>query len=227
MVWQETRDRTRPAIPDRIQDLSFRIEAKTLPLDHASALSDAVLERLPWLQDEPRAGIHLINYPESGSGWTRQPDSPRQSFFASKRLRLRLRLPKQRLEQAGTLSGQKLDIDGHTMVIGRASPLLLAGSSTLFARRVIFRQQESEAEFIERAVIELERMGIAPQKILCGRQRYLHRHANRLSVTSVLLADLEFGESIRLQQNGLGPGRLFGCGIFIPHKGIGAMRLED
>ncbi len=227
MIWHETRDRAQSAVPDRIQDISFRIEAKTLPLDHASALSDAVLDRLPWLEDEPRAGIHLINYPESGSGWTRQPDSPGQWFFASKRLRLRLRLPKQRLEQAKTMIGQKLDIDGHAMTIGRTNTLLLARSSTLFARRVIFEEQESESGFIERMVIELDRMGILPQKILCGRHRYLQRRTDRLSVRSVMLADLEFDESIRLQQNGLGPGRLFGCGIFIPHKGIGAAKPED
>ena len=227
MIWHETRDRAQSAVSDRIQDISFRIEAKTLPLDHASALSDAVLNRLPWLEDEPQAGIHLINYPESGSGWTRQLDSPGQCFFASKRLRLRLRLPKQRLEQAKTLIGQKLDLDGHTLTIGQTNTLLLARSSTLFARRVIFEEQENESDFVERVVIELDQMGITPQKILCGRHRYLQRHANRLSARSVMLADLEFDESIRLQQNGLGPGRLFGCGIFIPHKSIGATKPEE
>ncbi len=227
MIWHETRNRAQSVVPDLIQDITFRIEAKTLPLDHASALSDAVLNRLPWLKDEPQAGIHLINYPESGSGWTRQPDSPRQLFFASKRLRLRLRLPKQCLERAKTLIGQKLDLDGHTITIGQTNTLLLVRSSTLFARRVIFKEQESESDFIERVIIELDQMGITPQKILCGRHKYLQRHANRLSVRSVMLADLEFDESIRLQQNGLGPGRLFGCGIFIPHKSIGATKSED
>jgi hypothetical protein len=38
-----------------------------------------------------------------------------------------------------------------------------------------------------------------------------------------MLADLSTDESIRLQQQGLGPRRLMGCGIFIPHKGIDAV----
>ena len=159
MSWHDTRDRAQSVVPDLIQDITFRIEAKTIPLDHASALSDAVLNRLPWLRDEPQAGIHLINYPESGSGWTREPDSPRQWFFASKRLRLRLRLPKQCLERAKTLIGQKLDLDGHAITIGQTNTLLLVRSSTLFARRVIFEEQESESDFIERVVIELDQMG--------------------------------------------------------------------
>jgi CRISPR/Cas system CSM-associated protein Csm4 (group 5 of RAMP superfamily) len=38
-----------------------------------------------------------------------------------------------------------------------------------------------------------------------------------------MLADLKPEESLRLQQQGLGPHRLMGCGIFIPHKGIDAV----
>ena len=53
MIWHDTRDRAQSVVPDLIQDITFRIEAKTIPLDHASALSDAVLNRLPWLRDEP------------------------------------------------------------------------------------------------------------------------------------------------------------------------------
>jgi hypothetical protein len=41
-----------------------------------------------------------------------------------------------------------------------------------------------------------------------------------------MLADLTAEESLRLQQHGLGPGRYFGCGLFIPCKGIKTVRHE-
>jgi hypothetical protein len=42
-----------------------------------------------------------------------------------------------------------------------------------------------------------------------------------------MVAELEPEQSIRLQQTGLGEGRTFGCGIFLPHKGIKAVKQED
>jgi CRISPR/Cas system CSM-associated protein Csm4 (group 5 of RAMP superfamily) len=39
-----------------------------------------------------------------------------------------------------------------------------------------------------------------------------------------MLASLTPDESLRLQQHGLGPHRTMGCGIFIPHKGIDAVK---
>ena len=41
---------------------------------------------------------------------------------------------------------------------------------------------------------------------------------------SLMLAELQPEESIRLQEDGLGPLRHMGCGIFIPHKGIEAVK---
>jgi hypothetical protein len=44
---------------------------------------------------------------------------------------------------------------------------------------------------------------------------------------SLMVADLEPEQSVRLQQIGLGAGRTFGCGLFIPHKGIKAVKEND
>ncbi len=42
-----------------------------------------------------------------------------------------------------------------------------------------------------------------------------------------MVADLTVEESITLQQRGLGAGRKLGCGLFIPHKAIAAMKAEN
>ena len=34
-------------------------------------------------------------------------------------------------------------------------------------------------------------------------------------------------ESVRIQQEGIGDMRTMGCGIFIPHKGIDAVRTSE
>ena len=48
-----------------------------------------------------------------------------------------------------------------------------------------------------------------------------------LLTRSLMLADLTLEESLRLQQQGLGTHRHMGCGIFIPHKGIDAVKKLD
>jgi hypothetical protein len=38
-----------------------------------------------------------------------------------------------------------------------------------------------------------------------------------------MIADLDKSSSLALQEAGIGPHRHFGCGIFVPHKGIKAV----
>jgi hypothetical protein len=42
-----------------------------------------------------------------------------------------------------------------------------------------------------------------------------------------MVAELQAEQSVRLQQMGLGDGRTFGCGLFLPHKGIAAVKEPD
>ena len=54
----------------------------------------------------------------------------------------------------------------------------------------------------------------------CGKMTLLTTPSGMLRTRSLMLSDLSTGESVRLQQQGLGPHGKMGCGIFIPHKGI-------
>ena len=44
-----------------------------------------------------------------------------------------------------------------------------------------------------------------------------------------MVAELGAEESLAVQCHGIGPGRLLGCGLFVPHKDIGPVRraVED
>jgi len=59
--------------------------------------------------------------------------------------------------------------------------------------------------------------------MLCGMGHNIQIDADRLETRSLMIADLEAVTSIQLQEAGVGSGRQYGCGIFLPHKGIKAV----
>ena len=71
--WQDTPVAEAPSLSQAAVDLVFKTKGRQLPADHAWTLSQAVTRMLPWLKDEPTAGIHLIHGAQSGNGW-QQPD---------------------------------------------------------------------------------------------------------------------------------------------------------
>lgn len=217
MVWQEEKPFV---LSDDIVDLSFRIKCKCLPLEHAHALSDALHQALPWLKEESRAGIHLIHGAESGNGWMRPEDPENEVLLLSRRIRMMLRLPKCRLDAARKLVGVTLDIDGYPLEISESTIRPLSTSTILFARYVVANENESEEDFISSVVSRMEEMGIPVRKLLCGRTHTLNFPDRKVFTRSFLIAELKKAQSVKLQQEGLGEGRKFGCGLFIPHKGI-------
>ncbi len=221
MYWNDAQEKKPEfVIPDDVIDLAFRIDCPTLPLDHAHALSTALLKILPWLGDERYAGVHLIHGATSGNGWYRPEDTANELLHLSRRTRMRLRIPKHRLEEAKQLSGQRLEIDGHALNVGASEVFLLSSLSTLFARYVISAEDDDENAFLEQAARELQAIGIECRKMLGGISHTLRFPDGPLHTRSLMVAELEPAQSVRLQQLGLGAGRSIGCGLFLPHKGI-------
>jgi len=227
MYWQEQDDKKSFVVPSDIQDLSFRTQGRCLPLDHAHALSSAILAVLPWLTSEPDAGIHLIHVAESGNGWMRPEDTSTELLHLSRRTRLTLRMPENRLQDARELVGRTLNIDGHDLTVGEASDKPLNPLTTVFSRYVVDEGDGDESGFVEGVVAQLNGLGITVRKLLCGKQHAFQLPDRSLPVRSVLLADLTPAESIKLQQRGLGPERLLGCGLFLPHKGVAAIKADN
>jgi len=221
MYWNDEKER-KPAfvIPDDVVDLAFRITCPTLPLDHAHALSSALLDILPWLEDEAHAGVHLIHGAASGNGWYRPEDAANEVLHLPKRTRMRLRVPRQRLEDARKLTGRRLDIDGHALEVGESDVVLLSSLSTLFSRHVISDPDSDEEAFLESASRGLQELGIECRKMMGGISHTLGFPHGPVHTRSLMVAELEPEQSVRLQQTGLGAGRSFGCGLFLPHKGI-------
>lgn len=228
MFWNDDKDK-QPAfdIPDDVVDLAYRIGCPTIPLDHAHSLSSALLKILPWLADEETAGVHLIHGAASGNGWFRPEDTENELLHLSRRTKMRLRVPKNRLQDAQALSGQTLDIEGHPLEIGKSEVFMLSSLPTLFSRYVITRAELDEMQFLEDVARELKSMDIPCRKILGGITHTMNFPDGQLFTRSLMVADLEPEQSVRLQQIGLGEGRTVGCGLFLPHKGIKPVKEPD
>ncbi|HUL95852.1 MAG TPA: type I-MYXAN CRISPR-associated protein Cas6/Cmx6 [Usitatibacter sp.] len=214
------------ADPGEIVDAVFSIACRSLPVDHAWALSQAIQEALPWFAHEPAAGLHTIHGAESGSGWTR-PEGPDARIELSHRAKLALRLPRHRLEAAAALVGRTLDVAGSPLTVQRLAPRPLSRITTLFSRHVVLGAAEEEPAFLEAAGGELEALGVRPGRMLCGRVSLVATPERVYRARSLMVAGLAQEQSLALQRQGLGAGRALGCGLFIPHKDIADLRTRE
>jgi hypothetical protein len=193
MYWQEDDKKDDISTSDKVVDLHYKIDCKQIPTSHAWELSQALYQVLPWIKDEPEVGVHQIHGATSGNGWERPPDG--ELIYLSKRTRMQLRVPASRIEDAGELVGKTLDVAGHSVAVGK----MTTKSIDPFSR------------------------GMQPRKLLCGMGHTVEVNGERIETRSLMIADLDKVSSVALQEVGIGPHRHFGCGIFIPHKGIKAV----
>jgi len=221
MFWQDD-DSDKPfQVPDNIVDVLFSIDCKRLPVDHAYALSEALKRVLPWFSDDTGLGVHTVHVAGSQNGWERPEHGSDQHLIVSRRTKLAIRVPRERLDiLMEDLRGKTLDVAGCSLTIGDGKIRPLSTETTLFARYVVARPGDSEEEFLRWAAGELSAMDIRLRKALCGKETLLTTPDGTIHTRSLMLADLAQEDSVRLQQAGLGPHREMGCGIFIPHKGI-------
>jgi CRISPR-associated protein Cas6 len=225
MYWQEDNEEQHN-VSDEVVDLVCTIRCRSLPNDHAHALAEALLEHAAWLATDTGAGVHPISIQEAGNGWMR-PEGPDELIHLSRRTKLILRAPKQRLEQTQELVGKPLEVAGNALEIQKIETRKLHSSETLFSLYNIVSEGQSEDEFMREIFDVLKEMGIQPRKMLPGKGRKLRTPEGVLNTSSLMIADLKPDESIMLQQRGIGEHQHLGCGLFIPHKGIREVHEPD
>jgi len=208
---------------DDVVDAVFAIECRSLPVDHAWALSQAVQAALPWFADELQAGLHTVHGAASGAGWNR-PEGEDAVLQISRRTRLVLRLPGRRLRDAAALTGRTLEVAGHPMRVGALTPRPLVRIASLFSRGVVFEGQVEETDFLATATAALQALGIETPTLLCGRDVALSTPRGSYRTRSLMVTVATPAQSLALQCHGLGEGRKLGCGLFIPHKDVGDLR---
>ncbi|MDX1374484.1 MAG: type I-MYXAN CRISPR-associated protein Cas6/Cmx6 [Burkholderiales bacterium] len=208
---------------DDVVDAVFAIECRSLPVDHAYALSAAIQAALPWFAAEPQAGLHTVHGAASGAGWQR-PEGEDARLQLPRRTKLVLRLPGHRMADAAALSGRTLDVAGSPMRVGRLSARPLLRIASLFARSVLFESAADEAAFVAAANEALRALGVEASTLLCGRDVTLATPQGSYRTRSLMLTVGTPAQSLLLQREGLGEARKLGCGVFIPHKDVGDLR---
>lgn len=228
MFWKEdTGGKKEFIVPDDVVDISYKLDCKTLPIDHAHALSHAIQHALPWFAQEKQAGLHLIHVAESGNGWHRPENPEHEVLCLSRRTRMTLRVPKHRIDDAHKLSNVTMDIDGHVLTVKEGAIKPLVPLPTMFSRYIETDESKDENDFLADMAKVLESMDIPVMKLMAGRKHWFQLGDRKIFTRSLMTADLTQEQAIKLQQHGIGSGQKYGCGLFIPQKGIKAVNADD
>lgn len=195
-----------------VVDVVFELAAGTLATDHAEALAVALRKALPWLDDEPRAGILPLSGLGRGDG----------GHFVGRRSRLALRLPRHRSASADFLSGHRLDVAGQPLGIGRSSLRPLLPVTEVVYSHFVSYDTADEIEFLAACRAELAKRALGAEPVT-GRARRLQSGAAEVHGFALMLHGLKRAESVAIQEAGLGRHHLLGCGLFVPHKSIAAV----
>jgi CRISPR-associated protein Cas6 len=192
-------------------DMVFPLAGHSLPRDHAQALQQALQQALPWLTGEPQAGIHPVKLVAGGES----------QALLSQRTRLLLRLPRERVAPAQALAGKRIEVGGCTVQLGTPHLRELLPHTTLYAPAVAAPGAD-EGAFMQAVAGELQALAVRSQTV-CGKRSSRQLQGQTLTTFSLMLHALSLADSLRLQEQGLGPHRLLGCGIFVPHRSAAAV----
>ena len=192
-------------------DLVFGVRGSHIPVDYRFVLWNALRSTLPWVEEEAEAGIVGIGLTPTGG----------TTALLSRRAKLTLRVPARRLAEAQRFVGIRIDFGSESIEITQAHPRTLVPTPTVYSQMVVLETEE-EVAFAQALAEELTRRVPGPRYIL-GRRKTLHAGPRELIGFPVVVHDCSVESSLRLQQSGLGAERGLGCGIFVPHKRIGAI----
>jgi len=222
MFWRDDkRSEQTFEVPDDVCDLVFRLSGKSIDVDHAHALAEALREHLD-AATCARIGVHGVRMASSGNGWNR-PEGAGAELPLSRRARLDIRVPRELVDTVMALSSCRLSLGSGQLEVGSATVRPLSSHGTLHARAISCDRQQSEDDFLRQVAAELQAMDIDVSRMLCGRSGEIRTGGASLFTRALMVTDLKPREAVRLQQLGIGGDRLLGCGLFVPHKEIDAV----
>ena len=219
-MWQEDTKKKSATNFSEMVDLSFSVDCKELPYDHAYELSSELIKLIPEIKNDKRNAIQTLHGPMSGNGWVRADG---ENIFLSKRAKLCLRVRKDHVEKIKEIEGKKIKLFGNDLNIGKSKMKSFLVVRDLFCRFVSCNEDLPEDIFLEEVQTELRAYKVNINKALCGQSKRINFGDKTLYTRSLMIADLTKEEAVILQEEGVGKHRLFGCGIFLPHKSIDAV----
>jgi CRISPR-associated protein Cas6 len=219
MFWREDSEAEKEyQVPEDVFDLVFKLRGTNLDIDHAFALSEALGSHLK-LDTCSKIGVHGVRMAGSGNGWNR-PEQSDAMLPLSARARLAIRVHRDDSDEVARISNQTLQIGTQEVAVGESTMRKLSTLGTLHARAVCCDPDQSETDFLVEVAELLKRMNVEVSKMICGRSGTIRTADGAIFTRALMIADLEPEESVTLQRQGLGEGRMLGCGLFVPHRGI-------
>jgi CRISPR-associated protein Cas6 len=200
-----------PVVDGSVVDVVFPIDGKFLPRDHAQQLGDALCKQWPQLGQAAQVGIHAIKLVSGGA----------EPAMLSRRAKLLLRVPRTLASHLLACQGISLQIDGQPLQLRQPHTRDLQPHATLYAYHVAAGSADEPA-FMADVARELSALGVAGERV-CGKRQQMKLDGGVVNTFSLMLHALTPEQSLRLQHHGIGPHRLFGCGLFIPHKSAAAV----
>ncbi|MFK5893751.1 MAG: type I-MYXAN CRISPR-associated protein Cas6/Cmx6, partial [Pseudomonadota bacterium] len=183
---------------------------------------------LPWLTIDPHIAIQQIYIPASGNGWQRGDHSTDSLLHLSKRTRLKIRLPYEYIDKLNELTGKEILVAGYPIKFGKIKITNIGTSEILVSRFVHIPDTENDEEqFLSIAYQQLKQKNVVIKKMLCGKSARFNFNNQVILTRSLMLADLSSEDSLLIQSTGVGENYLYGCGVFIPQKGIKAINKDD
>lgn len=192
-------------------DLVFPVEGQFLQREHAQDLRDALCAHWPDLAHTDGVGIHSIKV---------VPGTEPRAML-SHRARLLVRVPSVLAQALLASPAPTLQVGTDTLHLGPPHRRELLPHATLYAYHVA-ADAEDEPAFLARVVQDLANLGVSGECV-CGKYHARHIGADVVHTYSLMLHALKPQPSLDLQQHGLGPHRLLGCGLFVPHKSAAAV----
>jgi len=190
-------------------DVVFELSGGTLPVTYPYALWDELVRLIPLLGDNQDVGVIPLRMAASNEG-----------MLLPKRAKLVLRLPQELADVVSGLAQQQIRVAGSELRLGSCKTRPIQHYSTLHAQLVT--GADDEVAFVAEVEAALAALGVKA-KLICGQHRILADVGRTISGYSLVLHDLTPEGSLRVQYSGLGKGRRFGCGIFIPYKVISSL----
>lgn len=187
-------------------DVVFDLRGETLPASYPFALWAELVRSVPELAGNEHVNVLPLRTAENN-----------ELVLLSKRTKLVLRIPASLTQAAAALTGAQLNISGSSLSLGAMKTREIQAHPTLHAQ--LAAGVDDELEFMESVRARFSALQISANTI-CGKHRTLSDGRQSISGYSLVVHDLKPEASILLQCAGMGEGRQFGCGIFMPYKVI-------
>lgn len=189
-----------------VVDLMFPlVQSAVVHIDHGHALYGAIKQACPAIQDIPSIGIHPLRGVAITGGM----------LMLSDRSPLRLRIPAETIHIALPLAGKVLRVVEASLRLGAPAIHVLVPAPALWARTVTMKFEDTDNAAAEQQLRRHLEQDYSEARFSIRKPRTIRIHGKQILGFEILVEKLGESDSLKLQEEGFGGRRAFGCGIFV------------